>query len=138
MEKFVPIVTDAALKLIESERGVESARKEPNFSQENKELMQINLDSIDERSAAINCIGYLVKNCLPLMRTHFERIFSVLSTQAEWYHVNIRLEVVQTYKNIVEGMAQATVGDLKDFTPVQGVAAELSDECHAFVKDIFF
>ncbi len=138
MAEFLPILLESVFGMIESERGVQAVDPQSFSDPSNPQPMQINQDSIDERTAAIHCLGYLVKNCTELMIPHLDRIVKAIETQSGWYHPNVRIECVATQKVIVEGLAYMTLGKIEDFSYTQGVAAPLSDECQTFIKEVYF
>jgi hypothetical protein len=140
MESFLPIVVSAALETIKSERGMEKVEKVRGFAEdeEEKQLMKLNPDSIDEKTSAVHCVGYLVRFCPELMKPHLELVLEELGKVANWYHPNIRIEVISTYMQIALGLASLSIGDIDDFEFIPGVESNLGPMCETFLSKVYF
>jgi len=67
--------------------------------------MQVDPDSVDERTAALHCIGYMIRFTPELMKPFLEETLTQLDKVAFWYHPNVRMQILDTYMQITLGLA---------------------------------
>jgi len=74
--EILPIIVESALNLLSSERGVEAVKEknQKTFNEEDEDdgLMKVDPNSVDERDAAIHCLGYLIRFVPNEMKPYLE------------------------------------------------------------------
>ena len=106
MAPIINVVIDEILKTCKSEEGVkqqvEGKTKDAyalDSDSDEGELVGIDVDVnfIDEKSAAVHALGNISLFCLDLLMPRMEEILAALSDISFYFHENIRYHVCQTY-----------------------------------------
>lgn len=68
--------------------------------------VNVNVGFIDEKSAAVHCLGYICLHCFGLVQPRLKEILDTLEEIADYFHENIRYHVCTTYLQIAVGLVR--------------------------------
>ena len=110
---IINTVIDEIIKTCNSDAGVKKQLQEAtkdqyaldSDSEDEAELVGIDVDVnfIDEKSAAVHALGNIALFSLELLLPRMEEILNVLQEISFYFHENIRYHVCQTYLQIAIG-----------------------------------
>jgi uncharacterized protein with von Willebrand factor type A (vWA) domain len=125
MEPLIPTIVEVALDTINAEIGLLTKEKEAgaptefdlDSDQEDDEVIGLDLQDVDEKSAAIGVLGHLCLNCSGIMQPHMEKICEALKTAEAYVHQNVRYHVALTYTQISFGLLRLHTGNTEVHEP---------------------
>ena len=100
--------------------------------------MQVDPNSVDERVAAIHCLGYLIRFVPKLMIPYLEPVLAQLDKIAFWYHPNVRIQILASYMQVILGLASIEIGDTETYEYKVGEAQNLGIYCDQFLQTYYF
>ena len=96
MESFIGIVVKACCDVIKCQKGLRKANGNSELSfgesgSKQEEVYHATLDSFDEKSSAIHCVGFLVKYNAEIMKPYFKDVMDALEVAQAWLNPNIMI-----------------------------------------------
>lgn len=73
-------------------------------SEEDYVGINVNLNQVDERAAAINAMGIIAMHSPKLMQTRMKDILEAQEKLHHYFHENVKFHVIQAYNQITLGM----------------------------------
>lgn len=154
---IVPTILEEVLKSIASQGGIrettmnqinaESKKKDFSLDTDSEEDddevvgMDIDINFLDEKSAAIHCLGHLCLFAMPCLVDKLPQILNELKELHKYFHENIRYHVCMTYTQIAVGLAKLRMGDFDrkmDWQKGLPVKLTLHDDVVQFLDQVAF
>ena len=137
MAPIINTVLDEILKSCKSDAGFqeEHAKKskdafslDSDSEDENQASlvgMNVDVNFIDEKSAAVHALGNIGLFCGGLILPRMQEIVDVLGEIGDYFHENIRYHVCMTYLQIAVGLLRHYTGSHEKFPWVKGLPAKV-------------
>jgi hypothetical protein len=102
--------------------------------------MNVDVNFIDEKSAAVHALGNIALFCGGLILPRLKEIVDVLGEIADYFHENIRYHVCTTYLQIGVGLLRHFTGSEEKFPWVKGVPVkvDIPPQVREFLDTIVF
>jgi hypothetical protein len=135
MEPIINQVLDEILKSCKSEAGFKEEKETKtkdafsldSDSDEGEQLVGMNVDInfIDEKSAAVHALGNMGLFCAGLLLPRLKEIVDILAEIGDYFHENIRYHVCMTYLQIAVGLLRHFTGSEEKFPWVKGLPVKV-------------
>jgi hypothetical protein len=148
MAPIINQVLDEILKSCKSESGFQEEHEKKakdafsldSDSEDEAELVGMNVDInfIDEKSAAVHALGNLGLFCSGLILLRMKEIIDVLSDIGDYFHENIRYHVCMTYLQLGVGLVRHFTGSDEKFPWTKGlpVKTPLPTEVNQYLDQV--
>ncbi|CAG9311379.1 unnamed protein product [Blepharisma stoltei] len=114
MEPYIDKVVEEAIKTCEAREGLEVGEGESDESDEEEEedesTYKVRTAFLDEKTAALHTLGHLSQACPGKILPFLPRITENIEILFDYFHENIRMQVVTTAQQIIQGLVKLNGG----------------------------